>query len=75
MLQGLCVPGRVSVGWFQPQQPDLYHHSRFPVWILQDAEQNLPFYGFPEFGQQPGEAVCRCLPVVVAALLLNDMQV
>eukprot|EP00878_Enallax_costatus_P021627 GHUV01022912.1.p1 GENE.GHUV01022912.1~~GHUV01022912.1.p1 ORF type:complete len:251 (+),score=39.56 GHUV01022912.1:906-1658(+) len=53
-LKGLCVPGRVTVAWFKPQKPDLYHHSRFPVWILHDAEQNVPFYGFPEFGKQAG---------------------
>lgn len=55
-VQGLCVPGRVSVAWFKPHTPDLYHHSRFPVWILHDADQNVPFYGFPEFGKQAGQS-------------------
>uniref|UniRef100_A0A383VMB1 FAD dependent oxidoreductase domain-containing protein n=1 Tax=Tetradesmus obliquus TaxID=3088 RepID=A0A383VMB1_TETOB len=53
-LKGLTVPGRATVGWFQPSVPELFHHSRFPVFLLQDEEQGDPFYGFPEFGRFPG---------------------
>jgi hypothetical protein len=53
--QGLTVPGRATVAWFQPSEPQLFHHSRFPVFLLQEEQQGDPFYGFPEFGRFPGE--------------------
>jgi hypothetical protein len=55
LLQGLTVPGRATVAWFQPSAAELFHHSRFPVFLLQDEQQGDPFYGFPEFGRFPGE--------------------
>lgn len=56
-LQGLCVPGRTCVAWFQTSNPELFHHTRFPVFILKDEELEHPYYGFPEFGRFPGDVL------------------
>jgi hypothetical protein len=69
LLQGLTVPGRATVGWFQPSQPQLFHHSRFPVFLLQDEQQGDPFYGFPEFGRFPGKRRVITITVTVTATI------
>jgi sarcosine oxidase len=51
--QGLVVPERATVGWFKPRRPELFAPSRLPVWLLQ-LPGRPPFYGFPEFGGEPG---------------------
>ncbi|KAF8065503.1 soxA [Scenedesmus sp. PABB004] len=52
-LEGLCVPGRATVGWFAPTTaPGSY--AGLPVYLLQADGVAEPFYGFPEFGKTPG---------------------
>jgi sarcosine oxidase len=47
-LEGLVQIERQVVGWFQPQQPDLFSPERFPVFVLDDS--NAIYYGFPIAG-------------------------
>lgn len=57
--QALCVPIRQVVGWFQVAQPGATFSPRsFPVFILEKNPREC-WYGFPEFGPQPGEVTCR----------------
>lgn len=42
-----ALPQRQVLGWFQPQDPDLYALGNFPVFII-DAEEG-EYYGFPVF--------------------------
>ena len=46
-LEGLAVSERQVLGWFQPRRPELFHHRRFPVFILDVPEGH--YYGFPVF--------------------------
>lgn len=69
-MQGLCVPGRTAVAWFQPSKPELYHYTKFPVFVMEDEELEYPFYGFPEFGGSPGG---RCCLAMYSPVLL-DLQ-
>lgn len=55
-VQGVVLPGRATVAWFESQHPELYQPHNFPVFILQDEETGVPYYGFPEF-DYPGK---RC---------------
>jgi sarcosine oxidase len=51
LLADLGLPLAVErqvVGWFQPQQPELFEASRLPVWMLSDNPHDYaPGYGFP----------------------------
>jgi sarcosine oxidase len=40
-----------AIGWFATRRPELFHESRFPVFILTVEEGN--FYGFPLY-EHPG---------------------
>lgn len=42
-----ALPQRQVLGWFQPQDPDVFALGNFPVFIL-DAEEG-EYYGFPIF--------------------------
>jgi sarcosine oxidase len=44
-LDGLAVPERQVLGWFQPLRPELFTAERFPVFVL-DTEDGS-YYGFP----------------------------
>jgi sarcosine oxidase len=44
-LEGLAVPERQVLGWFQPRVPDLFSPGRFPIFNLEVDEGH--FYGFP----------------------------
>jgi sarcosine oxidase len=47
-LQGLAVPERQVLAWFQPERPELFEPERFPVFnLLADVGR---FYGFPVHG-------------------------
>jgi sarcosine oxidase len=51
-LQGLAVPERQVLGWFQPREPAWYLPERFPVFNLLAEEgryYGLPVYGVPGF--------------------------
>lgn len=48
VLRGLAVPERQVLAWLQPERPELFHQSRFPVFNLLVDEGR--FYGFPIFG-------------------------
>lgn len=65
-LEGLVVPQRVTVGWFQTSDPALYSPGSFPVWLLQ-LPGGYPFYGFPEFEGQPGFKIGAFTPPGEAA--------
>lgn len=47
-LAASAVPERQVLGWFQPQRPELFHPSRFPVFNLLVEEGR--YYGFPIHG-------------------------
>lgn len=47
-LDGLAVPERQVLAWFQPQQPQLFQPETFPVFNLLVDEGR--FYGFPVYG-------------------------
>jgi sarcosine oxidase len=47
-LEGLAVPERQVLGWFQPIRPELFTPDRFPVFNL--AVEEGRYYGFPVFG-------------------------
>ncbi|WP_435180312.1 N-methyl-L-tryptophan oxidase [Halorussus sp. AFM4] len=46
-LDGLAVPERQVLGWFQPETPDAFRPERFPVWNLSVPEGR--FYGLPVY--------------------------
>lgn len=47
-LDGVAVPERQAVAWFEPEDAALFAPERFPVFIVTlDGEE---YYGFPEFG-------------------------
>lgn len=44
-LQGLAIPERQVLGWFQPKRPELFEADAFPIFNLEVDEGH--FYGFP----------------------------
>ena len=46
-LDGLAVPERQVLAWFQPHSPSLFQPETFPVWNLSVPEGR--FYGFPVY--------------------------
>lgn len=44
-LEGLAIPERQVLGWFQPRRPELFTPDRFPIFNLEVEEGH--FYGFP----------------------------
>lgn len=51
-LDGLAVPERQVLGWFQPERPSTFEPDAFPVWNLQVPEgrfYGLPIYDVPGF--------------------------
>lgn len=55
-LDGLAVPERQALGWFQPVEPVIFSPSRFPVFNAMFEEGR--YYGFPVFGI-PGVKIGR----------------
>ena len=49
------MPGRATVAWFEAAPAAAFAPSAFPVFIAQDQETGVPFYGFPEIGGAGGE--------------------
>lgn len=50
-LRGLATPERQVLAWLQPNEPELFERTRFPVFNL-DVEEGR-FYGFPVY-ELPG---------------------
>lgn len=51
-LEGLAVPERQVLGWFQPETPSTFAPENFPVWNLKVPEgrfYGLPIYDVPGF--------------------------
>ncbi|MDF9747369.1 N-methyl-L-tryptophan oxidase [Natrinema salsiterrestre] len=51
-LEGLAVPERQVLGWFQPEEPSTFEPENFPVWNLKVPEgrfYGLPIYDVPGF--------------------------
>jgi sarcosine oxidase len=51
-LDGLAVPERQVLAWFQPDEPSLFEPDSFPVWNISAPEgrfYGLPIYGVPGF--------------------------
>ncbi|WP_339105382.1 N-methyl-L-tryptophan oxidase [Haloterrigena salinisoli] len=51
-LEGLAVPERQVLGWFQPERPSTFEPANFPVWNLKVPEgrfYGLPIYDVPGF--------------------------
>ncbi|QLK24555.1 N-methyl-L-tryptophan oxidase [Natrinema zhouii] len=51
-LEGLAVPERQVLGWFQPERPSTFEPENFPVWNLKVPEgrfYGLPIYDVPGF--------------------------
>ncbi|SEQ77668.1 N-methyl-L-tryptophan oxidase [Natrinema salaciae] len=51
-LEGLAVPERQVLGWFQPDRPSIFEPENFPVWNLMVPEgrfYGLPIYDVPGF--------------------------
>ena len=48
ILQGLAVPERQVLAWFQPRRPQFFGRDRFPVFNLLVEEGR--YYGFPVHG-------------------------
>ncbi len=46
-LRGMAVPERQVLAWLACEQPELFHHTRFPVFNLLVEEGR--YYGFPQF--------------------------
>jgi sarcosine oxidase len=46
-LDGLAVPERQVLAWFQPERPEQFTPERMPVWNLAVPEGR--FYGFPSY--------------------------
>jgi sarcosine oxidase len=51
-IRGVVNPERQVLLWSQPKQPELFRMGAFPVFYMQDDEDEK-FYGFPIFGM-PG---------------------
>ncbi|ELZ21877.1 N-methyltryptophan oxidase [Haloterrigena salina JCM 13891] len=52
VLEGLAVPERQVLGWFQPDRPSTFEPETFPVWNLKVPEgrfYGLPIYDVPGF--------------------------
>jgi sarcosine oxidase len=49
MLDGLAVPTRQIVGWFETADGAAFAPGRFPVFVLEN-EEGRNYYGFPEWG-------------------------
>lgn len=47
-LEGVAVPERQVVGWFQPDEPETFQPENFPVWTLETPDGR--FYGAPIHG-------------------------
>lgn len=47
-LEGICVPERQVLGWFQPTNPAHFTPDMLPVFNLADGVER--YYGFPVFG-------------------------
>jgi sarcosine oxidase len=47
-LNGIAVPERQVLAWFQPERPELFQPERFPVFNLLTKEGR--YYGFPVHG-------------------------
>ena len=47
-LHHLVVPERQVLGWFQPSNPPIFGHDRFPV-VIGDFDEGL-YYALPVFG-------------------------
>jgi sarcosine oxidase len=54
--QGLLVPARQVVAWFETTRPALFEPGRFPVFVIESG--GADHYGFPEQGR-PGLKVGR----------------
>ena len=51
-LDGLAVPERQVLAWFQPETPSLFEPEQLPVWNIETAEgrfYGLPIYDVPGF--------------------------
>ncbi|GKZ14600.1 N-methyl-L-tryptophan oxidase [Haladaptatus sp. T7] len=51
-LEGLAVPERQVLAWFQPETPSLFEPDSLPVWNISSPEgrfYGLPIYGVPGF--------------------------
>jgi sarcosine oxidase len=51
-LDGLAIPERQVLAWFQPHSPTQFEPDSFPVWVLGTPEGHfygLPIYGVPGF--------------------------
>ncbi|WP_266080917.1 N-methyl-L-tryptophan oxidase [Haladaptatus caseinilyticus] len=51
-LEGLAVPERQVLAWFQPETPSLFEPDSLPVWNISVPEgrfYGLPIYGVPGF--------------------------
>jgi sarcosine oxidase len=46
-LDGLAVPERQVLGWFQPDDPEAFAPENFPVFIVDDDGEE--WYGFPTY--------------------------
>lgn len=44
-LEGKAVPERITVGWFQPDQPEDFTPEKFPVFHVEGEENR--YYGLP----------------------------
>ncbi|MFC6727820.1 N-methyl-L-tryptophan oxidase [Natronoarchaeum mannanilyticum] len=55
-LEGIAVPERQALGWFQPTAPEHFSPENFPVFNLQVSEGR--YYGFPTF-HVPGFKIGR----------------
>jgi sarcosine oxidase len=55
-LEGLAIPERQALGWFQPIDPSAFTPERFPVFNAMFEEGR--YYGFPVFGI-PGVKIGR----------------
>ncbi len=73
--QGLAVPNRVTVGWFETQQPQLFQPERCPAFLLSDERNGLPYYGFPEFAGQPGGLLLCFAATPSCHLWMHDVTV
>ncbi|WP_423747044.1 N-methyl-L-tryptophan oxidase (plasmid) [Haladaptatus sp. SPP-AMP-3] len=51
-LEGLAIPERQVLAWFQPETPSLFEPDSLPVWNISSPEgrfYGLPIYGVPGF--------------------------
>mmetsp|Transcript_18999 Transcript_18999/g.48227 ORF Transcript_18999/g.48227 Transcript_18999/m.48227 type:complete len:460 (+) Transcript_18999:2973-4352(+) len=57
--KALCVPIRQVVGWFEVAKRGTFHADNFPVFIIQGDNPADCWYGFPQYGPQPGFKIGR----------------